>query len=226
MISDDERWDEYHKKTHNPEEPHSTYAEEKEKLFPRGSLVVELGGGTGSDALYFLKQGHSVVILDISDFALKKAQERAVKENLSQKLAVRQVDFGMHQLPVKESSVDVVYSRISLHYFGSKHTAKLFRDIVHMLKPGGVAFITFKSPEDAGEMDYLRNVGVEYEEGVYIENGQLRSRFSVEQLKQILTNAQVPSFEVVPYKETLRDSTGYESMLLVNEVTIRKVPAT
>lgn len=222
MISDGERWDEYHKKTHKPEEPHSSYAEEKEKLFPRGSLVVELGGGTGSDTMYFLKQGHSVVLLDISDFALKKAQERASKLNLSQKLAIRQIDFGLHQVPIKESSADIVYSRISLHYFGSKHTTKLFRDILHMLKPGGVAYITFKSPEDVVEMDYLRNVGVEYEEGVYIENGQLRSRFTIEQLKQILTKAGIQNFEVNPYKETLKDSTGYESTLLVNEIIIKK----
>jgi len=224
MIPDDERWDDYHKKTHNPEEPHSLYAEEKEKLFPRGCLVVELGGGTGSDSLYFLKQGHSVVILDISDFALKTATERAAKENLGQRLATRQVDFGLHQIPIKESSVEIVYSRISLHYFGSKHTTKLFSEIYKMLKPGGTAYLTFKSPEDVEEMDYLRNVGVEYEENVFIENGQLRSRFSINQLTNMLTNARIPSFEVKPQKETLRDYTGYESTLLVNEVIINKSP--
>lgn len=222
MIPDEVRWDEYHKKTHNPEEPHSLYAEEKEKLFPRGCLVVELGGGTGSDALYFLKQGHSVVILDISEFALKTATERAAKENLGQRLATRQVDFGLHQLPIKNSSVDVVYSRISLHYFGTKHTTKLFGDVYHILKPSGTAYLTFKSSEDVAELDYLRNVGVEYEENVYIENGQLRSRFSTDQLKNMLTSAKIPGFEVNSKKETLRDYTGYESTLLVNEVIIKK----
>ena len=73
-------------------------------------------------------------------------------------------------------------------------------------------------------MDYLRNVGVEYEENVFIENGQLRSRFSINQLTNMLTNARIPSFEVKPQKETLRDYTGYESTLLVNEVIINKSP--
>ncbi|OGM60839.1 hypothetical protein A2955_02260 [Candidatus Woesebacteria bacterium RIFCSPLOWO2_01_FULL_37_19] len=223
MISDEERWDETHKKSHNPEEIHSVYAEEKEKLFPRGSLVVDLGGGTGGDALYFLQKGHSVVILDISSFALGIAQAKAKKHNLQEKLAVKQVDFGLHALPIKPDSADVAYSRISLHYYGKNHTTKLFIYIYEILKPGGTAYLTFKSPEDIEEMDYLRNIGVEYEPNVYIENGQLRSRFDVDQLKSMVAQADITNFEVKPYKEELRDKHGLKTALLVNEVSFKKV---
>jgi len=48
--------------------------QEKELQFPNGSVVVDLGGGTGEDALYFMQTGHSVVLFDISEYALKVAK--------------------------------------------------------------------------------------------------------------------------------------------------------
>ncbi len=223
MLTDEERWEEFHKKNYNENEPHSSYAEEKEKLFPRGSLVVDIGGGTGADALSFLQKGHSVVLIDISEFALKIAREKAQKHGLSERLAVSQIDLGLHAIPVKPNSVDVVYSRISLHYFGSKHTTKLFSEIYHILKPGGGAYLTFKSPDDLDEMEFLKNIGTEYEENVYIENGQLRSRFTIDQFKTMLTNAGIANFAVNPYREEIIDNHGRKTYLLANEVTFKKV---
>ena len=221
MIADDIRWDEYHKKIHHPEELHSNYAEEKEKFFPRGSMIAELGGGTGADALYFLKKGHSVVLFDISEFALKIAKEKSVKVGLSEKLATRKVDFGLHQLPIKENSIDIVFSRISLNYFDAEHTKKLFRDIFFVLKPGGTAYLTFKSPDDINEIEYFKNAGYEYEENVYIENGQLRSRFTKAQLEKMLSGAEIASFDVNSINEVLK-ANGHQTTLRLNEIVIRK----
>jgi ubiquinone/menaquinone biosynthesis C-methylase UbiE len=223
MLDDSQRWDLIHQKTFNEEETHSKYAEEKEKSFPRKSIVVDFGGGMGSDAEYFLQKGHSVVILDVSQFALEKAMERAKKTNLADKLVCKQVDFGLHQLPIKENSIDIAYSRISLNYFGKNHTTKLFQDIYKMLKPGGHAYLTFKSPKDETEMKYLEDNASVYEPGVFIDNGLLKSRFTVEQLKQMLTDAGVPKFNVNPLSEDLSThKEGHNPVLLVNEVVIEK----
>lgn len=216
-------WDVIHEKTFDENEKHSKYAEEKEKLFPRNSIVVDLGGGMGADAEYFLQKGHSVVVLDVSQFALAKAIERAKKAKLADKLVCKQVDFGLHQLPIKDNSVDVAYSRISLNYFGKNHTTKLFKDIYKMLKPSGRAYLTFKSPKDEMEMKYLTNNASVYEPGVFIDKGLLKSRFTVEQLNKMLTDAGVPKFEVKPYSEDLlAHKQGHNPVLLVNEVTIDK----
>lgn len=223
MHNDVKRWDSVHKEIHKEGGLPSSYAQEKEELFPRGSIVVEMGGGTGEDAVYFLRQGHSVVILDISEFALKKAEEKAKEAGVAEKLVTKHVDFGLHKLPIKESSVDVVYSRISLHYFGSEHTTKLFQDIEKMLKEGGVAYLTFKSPRDKEEMEYLEEAGTEYEENVFIENKQLRSRFSEEQFREMLKNAGIKDFEVGSYDEDLdQEEKGHKSTLHLTEVIIKK----
>ena len=224
MIDDATRWDLVHKKIYQEGEWHSKYAEEKEKLFPRGSMVVDLGGGTGADAMYFLQSGHSVVILDISEFAIKVAQEKAKKLNFSEKLVVRTVDFGLHALPLKDASIDVVYSRISLNYFPADQTTVIFKAIYRILKPGGKAYLTLKSPDDEVEMEYLSKSAVEYEPNVYIENGQLRSRFTSQQLEGMLREAGIGNFQVNPYREPLAPKEGgHHPVLLVNEVVFTKL---
>lgn len=222
VVTDAERWDAVHQQISRGDEAHSNYAEDKEKLFPRTSMIAELGGGTGSDALHFLRQGHSVVILDISQYALAVARERANKENLADRLATQVTDFGMHQMPIKDGSVDIVYSRISLNYFDAEHTKNLFADIYRMLKPDGKAYLSLKSPDDTKEMEYLENVGVLYEPNVYIENGQLRSRFTKEQLEIMLQSAGITDFQVSPLKEPLKGMEDTGRVLYLNEVIIHK----
>ena len=224
IIDDATRWDIIHKKSHKETDTHSKYAEEKEVLFPRKSLVVELGAGRGTDAMYFLGKGHSLIALDISAFALKILQERAKKMNLEKKLVARQIDFGLQLIPVKDSSVDVVYSRISINYFGSKQTTKLFKDIYRILKPGGLAFISLKSPDDTLEMQYLERSSTLYEPNVFIEGGLLRSRFTKDQLKIMLKAAEIPEFSVESYQEDLSTKgADHNKVLFVSEVSFKKV---
>lgn len=225
MSNDSQKWDLIHQKIHKEHNQPSEYAVEREKLFPRGSIVCDLGGGTGSDVLHFLQQGHSVILLDISEFAIKIAEGRARKAKLSQNLVAHKIDFGLHSLPIKDNSIDAAYSRISLNYFGHRHTTKIFQDIYRGLKPGGTAYLTFKSPTDKKEMARLERNAVVYEEGVYIEAGQLRSRYSIEQLQQILVKAQIPNAKVTHLEEGLGIHTeGYRQILYQNEVVFTKGP--
>lgn len=224
MVNDVAHWDSVHQKTHKGTEPHSKYAEEKEKHFPRGALVVDLGAGAGADALFFARNGHKVILLDISPFALTKAKERALAEGLHNSITTQQTDFGLHEFPIKSDSIDVVYSRISLHYFESQHTIRLFRDIYRMLKTGGTAYLTFKSPKDEVEMEYLKTRASEFEENVFIENDQLRSRFTVEQLNLMLEKAGIDTASVNEYVEELIGQDGTSvGKLHLNEVVIRKL---
>jgi ubiquinone/menaquinone biosynthesis C-methylase UbiE len=222
MIDDVTRWNFIHQKTHSTDLKPSKYAEDKEKLFPRNCLIVDLGGGAGFDSVYFLKQGHNVVLFDISDVALSLAEEKAKEIGLGEKLVTRQIDFGLHDLPIKDNSVDVVFSRIALHYFESTHTIQLFKHIYRMLKPGGCAYLTFKSPEDTAEMQRLAKTATLFEPNVYIENGLIRSRFTPTQLKNMLAKAGVPKADVHSYKEDIQSGDLQSHVLLLNEVLFTK----
>lgn len=226
MVDSDDlkRWDKIHQRTSQEEGKYSVYAEEKEKLFPRNSVVCDLGGGTGDDAIYFLRKGHRVILFDISEFALKAVQKKAKEAKITSGLIVKQVDFGLHKLPLKDYSIDVAYSRISLHYFPKDETIGIFRAIYTALKDGGSAYLTFKSPEDREEMEYFQNNAVLYEPEVYIESGQLRSRFAIDSLKEMLALAGIVDYQVHLYKESLGMSkTGERQvLLLLNEVIFTK----
>lgn len=224
VLDDASRWDNINKKSFHPDHKESEYAEEKEKLFPRGSLIVEIGGGAGEDAMHFLRSGHSVIFLDISPESLRNAQEKAKAGNFLNKIVFKQIDYGLDRFPVKDSSVDVVYSRLSLHYFDSEHTMRLFTDIYRILKNGGVAYLSFKSPEDKDEIEYLENISTPYEPNVYIENGLLRSRFSAEQLNDMLTKAGITEFSVTPKTESLVGRrSDHRQTIYINDVNIKKV---
>lgn len=224
MIHDADHWDFVHSKTYKDDSWHSQYAENKEKLFPRGSIVVELGGGTGQDALYFLKQGHSVLLFDISGFALKIAQEKAKKERLAKKLVVRQIDFGQHKLPIKDGSVDVVYSRVALNYFPQKETIGIFNEVNRVLKTGAQAYLGLKSQGDEEEMRLLEKTSVEYEKNVFILNDQIVSRFSDEQLHHMLSQAHISNSQINAFTENLGNlKKDHTAELKLTDITFTKM---
>ena len=220
---DSKVWDLYHQKTATGGLIVSKYAQEKEALFPRNSVIIDLGGGVGADAMYFLEKGHSVIILDISQYALGIAMTNAKKKGFESKLIIKQVDFSLHRIPLKPATVDIAYSRLSLNYFDKSETALLLQDIFTILKPGGKAFLTFKSPDEVEEIQYLRKHATLLEENVFIDNGQIRSRFSISQLEQILKAAGIVGFEVNPYSEGVgNDVAGTQRQIVYNEVLFTK----
>lgn len=205
---------------------HSVYAAEKERHFPRNSAVCDLGGGTGTDSLYFASKGHNVVLVDIADEALAKAKAHAKEQGV--KLQTAQCDFSAGRLPLESESCDVVYSRLALHYFKSQILSQLFAEIYRTLRPGGRTFLTLKSPDDAAEMNFLATTADEQEKGVFNENGRIKTRYTIEQLKEILANADIPEdhYNVVSYTEKLGNDNDVvksgNAEFVVNEVSIRK----
>jgi len=58
---------------------------------------------------------------------------------------------------------------------------------------------------------------------VFIEGGMLRSRFTAEQLLEMLSQANIPNAQVTPFKESLdRKGEGHHPHLYVNEITFAK----
>lgn len=207
---------------------YSTYAVEKEVDFPRSSTVCDLGGGTGTDSMYFLQKGHRVVLVDIADEPLVKAEDRARGLGLADKFKTTQCDFSFGRLPLEDELFDVVYSRLALHYFESKVLSELFAEVYRILRPGGATYLTLKSPDDVAEMTFLASTAKKVEDGVFDEDGRIKTRYTIERLHKILIDAAVPhdKFDVVTYTEKLGNDndvvkSGHEEFI-VNQVMIKK----
>lgn len=208
---------------------HSIYAAEKEALFPRSADVCDLGGGTGTDSLYFAEKGHRVVLVDIADEPLAKAVDQAAQRGLSERLDTTQCDFSEGIFPLPDQAFDVVYSRLALHYFQSDVLAKIFAEIYRILRANGTTYLSLKSPDDADEMAYLATTAVQQEEGVFNEDGRIKTRYSISRLEQILDMAGIPKdrYSVKSYSEKLGNANDIvksgNSSFIVNEVTISKL---
>lgn len=182
---------------------HSSYAEVVEKLIPEKSIVCDLGAGMGADSMYFLEKGHVVIAIDIADEALKLLNEKATEKHLDSNLKTLQADLSNHTLALEDNSTDIVYSRLSLHYFQREETILLLKEIKRILKPKGSAFITVKGPDDIVEMEFLRKTAEETEPGVFLDEGELKSRFTQDDWKQLLQSAEVSNFTVSNYHEDM-----------------------
>lgn len=197
-----QKWDNSHVRIPK-DKIQSRYAEQVASEFFSGSIICDLGGGSGADAIYFLSKGHSVILIDISEYTLQVAKRKAEVNGYT--LNIRQTDLGEKPLPVESDSVDVVYSRLGLHYFNSTTTSEIFKEIMRILKKGGKAFIVVKSPADKKEMDFLKSTATELEEGMFQDGDIIKSRFSEEQWRAILINSGITSFEIRPYTEEVQD---------------------
>ncbi len=228
MVTDSLRWDEIHKNVPQDLARHSQYAEYCEKMFPRASTICDLAGGLGYDAMYFIEKGHNVIILDISDYALKHAVQLAKNINESKKLVTKKADFGGGTIPLKDKSVDIVFSRIGFNYFPYKETRELLAEAYRILKIDGQAYIAFKSPDDEEDYNFLKKNTVEMEKNVFIEGEQIRSRFDKDQLEQMLNEIGISDYSVISFKEereTIRDEfmKASKKVLYLSEVRFKKI---
>jgi len=182
----------------------SNYAITKEKLFPPGATVCDLGASTGVDSLYFLEKGHTVMLVDISNQALESAKEKIENNQCQQNASFHMVDLSNGTLPFENNYFDVVYSRLSLHYFAPNTLIKLFKEIHRILSLAGSSFIAVKSPNDLEEMSYLKQTALKIEPGVFDDNGIIKTRFTIEQYQNILKIADInnPTLEI--YSEMIK----------------------
>jgi len=155
------------------------FAEEIIKIIPSSLKVLELGCGVGNDSIGFAQAGHTVIATDFSEVAIKKNSERFSHiTNLTFKV----IDI-IEPLQFNDNEFDVVYARLSLHYFTDDVTRLIFNEMCRVLKPNGFLCFICKSKNDP-----LYGKGVEIEKDMFESDGHIRHFFSEEYAKSLLKN--------------------------------------
>jgi SAM-dependent methyltransferase len=168
----------------------SMFAEIVKEFLPPTGKLLELGAGLGQDSAYFTELGYEVISTDLN---VEHLQELADK-----KFEVRTIDLR-NPLPFEDSSFDIVYAHLSLHYFDTVTTERIFDDIYRILKPGGVlAFFT----NSTSDPEY--NTGIKIEEN-YFEIDGTPKRYLDVQSATIFANSFKPLL-VDNAGETYKDS--------------------
>ncbi|GLY53062.1 class I SAM-dependent methyltransferase [Lentzea sp. NBRC 102530] len=162
----------------------------------RPGRVMELGCGRGHDARYFAECGHSVVATDISPVALREAKSLGGD-------AVTYVAADMtSSLPAGDECFDVVYSRLSLHYFTDDVTRRVLSEIHRVLKPGAVFAALVKSTKDP-----LYARGIRVERDMYVLDGHVRHFIDPPYLREVTA----PLFDVEELSQYDGDAFGFPS---------------
>jgi SAM-dependent methyltransferase len=125
------------------------------ELVERGTIepgrVLEVGCGTGTNALWLAARGFEVLGVDISPQAIAKAQAKA--EAAGADLEFRTLDFLSAE--IDRAPFDFVFDRGVLHVFDDAAArARFAQQVARVLAPGGVwlslAGSTEGAPRDQG----------------------------------------------------------------------------
>lgn len=132
------------------------------------TTALDVGCGNGRNLLWlnenFRVRGYGY---DISEVAIKQAQDIAEKQQWGNKL-VFSVQSISEKIDLPDESVDVVLDMMASHFLKNTEREKYFNEIKRVLKPQGVLFFkSFYAERDSHTKELLEKHGTE-EENSYI----------------------------------------------------------
>lgn len=175
------------------------FAIEAAKLFPGNATVLELGCGLGNDSAYFAKNDHNVIGTDFSDEVIKQNKYRY--KNI-EKLQFQVFDMSKMPYPFRNNNFDVVYTRLSLHYFDDKTTRNMINEINRLLEQDGLLFYLCKSNKDP-----LYGKGKKIEKDMFELNRHVRHFFSEDYSRDLLKD----KFKILKLESGTEDFYGEKS---------------
>lgn len=95
---------------------------------PQKASILELNSGSGLDAVYFAKNGHSVLATDISPGMIEQIQKKVKSENLTDFIEIKQAPFEQLCLDLNQQ-FDFVFSN-----FGGLNCTNKLKDVVNGFK--------------------------------------------------------------------------------------------
>jgi SAM-dependent methyltransferase len=150
--------------------------------------VLDVGCGTGGDAVSLAKIGLHVTAMDYSEVALARAQAKAKASGVV--VDFRQGDMAL-PLPFAEEDFDAVMSNVALHMFDDQTTRRILGEMRRVLRPAGLLLLHVNSTEDMPYREQrLGRLRVQtLEPNFYREaNGQTMHFFSEEYCRDVLAD--------------------------------------
>ena len=123
-----------------------------------GRVILDLGGGTGTQALHLARAGAKVIIADLRVFPVTGACHRIRCDALS--------------LGLSQDSIDTVYCSNLLEHIPPSSHSRLFKEICRVLRPGGFVYFSWGnwlSPFGGHEhspLHYLGAAGIRLSRGL------------------------------------------------------------
>jgi SAM-dependent methyltransferase len=124
--------------------------------FPAGASLLELGGGTGEDALFLAAEGRRVLVTDGAPSMVDRTREKAAARGLSERVRAERV--AIEELPglarrraaAGEPPFDGVFSNFAAFNCVADPAAAA-RALAPLVKPGAHALLVVFGPVSPGE---------------------------------------------------------------------------
>ena len=129
--------------------------------------IVELGSGNGRDAIFFARNGHSVVAIDQSTTAID-IEKQSLDSKLNLLLKPKALDF-VNEDYIQYEKIDVFYSRFTIHSITKNDEDLLLLNIYNALESGGLFCIEVRTTKDP-----LFGVGKSCGDNIFIYNNHKR----------------------------------------------------
>jgi SAM-dependent methyltransferase len=133
----------------------------------RGQDIIDLGCGSGNDTLYLTERGFSVISCDYSIEALKRLTH-FIRNPQTRHFDIRE------RFPFDDSSVSVIISDLSIHYFSKKETERIAEELSRVLVSGGFLLCRINSTKD---VNHGAGQGEKIEDNFYNYEGTLKRFF-------------------------------------------------
>ena len=152
------------------------------KIFKKKNIksIVELGAGLGRDTIFFAKNSIHVQALDYSPSAIKKINEKAKKDSLSNFISTKKFDIRK-KLPFDDNSVEACFSHmLYCMALSNIDLINLNNEVCRILKPDGINVYTVRHIDDG---DYKN--GIHIGEDLYENDGFIIHFFSKEKVNEL-----------------------------------------
>jgi SAM-dependent methyltransferase len=171
-----ELWIAQYGDTPNPAKP-SAFVEPCLELLPAGARILELGCGTGTDAVEFVRAGHTVVATDFVPAVIGANRERHADLPT---LTFQEMRID-EPFPFPDQSFDAVYAHLTLHYYPDVQTREIITEIRRVLAPSGWLMFACKSSADPAW-----GKGTEIEPDMFDFHGKVRHFFTADYARSLL----------------------------------------
>ena len=95
---------------------------------PHNGKILELNGGTGSDALFFVKKGYYVHLIDISKGMIQKSKSKISSQEIESRFKVQRKSFeNLSEFPLKR--FDYIFSN-----FGGLNCTPNIQNVIHQFQ--------------------------------------------------------------------------------------------
>lgn len=149
--------------------------------------ALDLGCGLGQYTKYLMDKGFNVMSADISIEVLNKLKSNIKNAN------IKELDMSK-PLPFDNESFNLVFANLSIHYFDSKTTINLLKEIRRILKKDGYFIGSVNSSKT---YKFIKDVAQQIEPNYYYENGRTVRLWDKEQFDEFFSEFNLIKLEEV-----------------------------